>query len=78
MKKIKNSVIVFSMLIMSYQPTQSQTIELPDWPDHPEENICRCKYDGCYGGNLISFRSRCGQGDCSSSASNCYSSVSIG
>ena len=76
MKKIKLILLTLSLGLMGYSPSISQTIggvELPDWPETPKENLCRCNGDGCYGGNLISFRPRCGQGDCSASASNCPS-----
>lgn len=74
MKKLKISLIALSLGLMGYFPISAQTFEIDNpWPETPEENLCRCKADGCYGGNLISFRARCGQGDCSASSSNCPS-----
>lgn len=71
MKKLKLILLMLTLSLMGYYPSYSQTIEIPEWPSTPEENLCRCRADGCYGGNLISFRPRCGQGDCSASTSNC-------
>ncbi|PSL07968.1 hypothetical protein [Cecembia rubra] len=71
MRKVKITLLALGLGFMSFNPLSAQTIELPDWPPHPEENLCRCKSGDCYGVNLITFRARCGQGDCSSSTSNC-------
>lgn len=74
MRKLKTSLIALSLGLMGYFPINAQDISIENpWPETPEVNLCRCKADGCYGGNLISFRARCGQGDCSASASNCPS-----
>ncbi len=73
MKKFKVTLIALSLGLMGYYPSYSQTIELPPWPVTPEENLCRCKADGCYGGNLISLRARCGQGDCTATTDRCPS-----
>ena len=70
MRKLRILFVAVGLSIMGYSPTYGQ-VSLPDWPDTPEENLCRCKADGCYGGNLISFRARCGEGICSASDSNC-------
>lgn len=66
-KILKN--LMFSLLLVATVPNlpiMSQSI-----PPHPDENICRCKHGGCYGGNAFSLRPRCGQGSCSEAVSNC-------
>ena len=77
MKKIlltTAGIIGLMLLASSYQNSvNAQVIGDVTLPDPPDENICRCKDDGCYGGNLISLRPRCGQGDCTQWIQNCPS-----
>ncbi|MEG0518502.1 MAG: hypothetical protein RR555_06500 [Bacteroidales bacterium] len=46
-----------------------------DIPEEGDIMHCRCKHDGCYAGNWISFRAECATGhgtvNCSESANNC-------
>ena len=53
---MKKVLLLLTFTLCVGATTNAQTI-----PDPPEEVICRCKHGGCYGGNAISFRSRCGQ-----------------
>lgn len=75
---MKKNVLILVLTIFGSFTIQSQTI---DPPPHPTETICRCKYGGCFGGNAISFRARCGQSGvepdgtvtlCSEFVSNCH------
>jgi hypothetical protein len=71
MKTIKKigamcAIILFGFSLNPIDST-AQSIDI----QVPEQNVCRCKHDGCYGGNAISLRPRCGQGDCSTQLGNC-------
>lgn len=76
MKKILFVALIASM---SSFTGYSQTI-----PDHPTQSICRCKQGGCFGGNAISIRARCGQSGlspdgsvilCSAFVENCKNGI---
>lgn len=78
MKLVRISLIILSLGMMGFFPTFSQGLKVEPklelsggGTDSNKTNLCRCKSGGCYGGNLISFRARCGQGTCSDGEANC-------
>lgn len=66
---------VVTLFLFSICFTASSS-EIPDIPID-EMNRCRCKHDGCYGGNLISLRPKCAVDDdpidCTEYIMNCPS-----
>jgi len=73
--KLKNTAIIFICIFgLTTLPTvQSQTV--PDPPDIGDTTVCRCKPDGCKGGNQISLRPACGRiegvASCDAGSTNC-------
>ncbi len=65
MKKVLlflGAAVVVSVLFafQSYAGGASVDVTLPDVTgDFDSVNRCRCKKNGCYGGNAISFRAAC-------------------
>lgn len=60
----------------SYAGDGGATPVIPNLPgDFDSVNRCRCKNNGCYGGNAISLRAACAKSegpiDCSLYAGNC-------
>lgn len=72
MKKVLSLLILLVFQVIPQQDTNAQTINPPGETDIMH---CRCKDDGCYAGNWISFRSECATGhgtvDCTEYAKNC-------
>jgi hypothetical protein len=79
--KTKKILMLFSILalglVFSYQNKTSAQLSLELQIDDALTTVhCRCKHGGCYGGNLISFRSACAKltgedQDCTKHAKNC-------
>lgn len=67
---------IVTLFLFSFCFTASSG-EIPEIPEIPidEMNRCRCKHDGCYGGNLISLRPKCAVDDepidCTEYTMNC-------
>ncbi len=81
MKKVLLFLSV-AMLISAFFAFKAYAgVTLPSTPSLPGDfdsiNRCRCKNNGCYGGNAISLRAACAKSDepinCSSFSGNCVS-----
>lgn len=79
MRKLKFqylSVLGSIMFVGGVFSVLPQSSNAQDIPEHPEYTICRCHSTGCFGGNAISLRPRCGEtsaenSECSTFNNNC-------
>ncbi len=71
------SIVLMASAIFAFKAYGSVEIPDPDIPvgDFDSINRCRCKNNGCYGGNALSLRAACAKSneplDCSKYNGNC-------